>query len=294
MDRLTSMQVFAKVASIRSFSGAARELGISQATASKHIQTLEQWLGGRLLDRTTRRVDLTEFGEGFYAQCLRILEEVADARRSTQPSGPLHGLIRMTAPTALSSVRLGRTLANFVEQHTAVSLDLVATDRQVDVIEEGFDIALRLGASGESGLSARWVTSFPSVLCASPTYIKRYGAPAQPQELVNHVCAVDTTQPRQSWRLTGPDGEMTVTVGGRLRSNNALALRDAALAGSAMLLAPQFLVADALATGALLEVLPGYTAEAQALNAMFPQNRQVSPKVRALVTFLSEQLAGTD
>src|SRR5579863_6122025 len=143
VDRLTSMTVFARVASTRSFSGAARELGISQATASKHVQTLEDWLGVRLLHRTTRRVALTDAGESFFAQCSRILDDMEAARSAAKPEAPVRGSLRITAPVVFGSTRLGPLVVDFLHQHPELSLNVELSDRSVDLIEEGYDLGIR-------------------------------------------------------------------------------------------------------------------------------------------------------
>src|ERR1700758_2981386 len=154
MDRLTSMTVFAKVATTRSFSGAARELGISQATASKHVQTLEDWLGARLLHRTTRRVALTEAGESFFVQCSRILEDMEAARSAAKPQAPVRGNMRITAPVVFGSTRLGPLVVDFLQQHPDLSLNVELSDRSVDLIEEGYDLAIRTAPTNVNGLVA--------------------------------------------------------------------------------------------------------------------------------------------
>ena len=148
------MAVFAKVASTRSFSGAARELGISQATASKHVQTLEDWLGARLLHRTTRRVALTEAGEGFFVQCARILEDMEAARSAVRSESPVRGSMRITASVVFGSTRLGPLVSDFLHQHPELTLNVELSDRSVDLIEEGYDLAIRAGAAGGTGLVA--------------------------------------------------------------------------------------------------------------------------------------------
>jgi DNA-binding transcriptional LysR family regulator len=288
MDRLTSMAVFSRVATTRSFSGAARELGISQATASKHVQTLEEWLGARLLERTTRRVDLTEFGQGFLAQCTRILEEVADARLANQPDGALHGEIRLSAPVAYGIARLGPALAVFMRTHPAVSLNVTLSDRAVNVTEEGFDLALRIAEPSQPDMLARFVQAIPYVVCASPDYVARHGAPTSPQDLTRHSCAIDANPPHATWRFAGPRGDINVAVAGRLHSNSAPLLRDAALAGEVVLCAPAFLVERDIGSGTLVALLPDYVPRAGALHAIIPRNRQLSPKVRALLALLTE------
>src|SRR5262249_44102298 len=188
VDRLTSMTVFAKVASARSFSGAARELGISQATASKHVQTLEEWLGVRLLHRTTRRVALTDAGEGFFMQCSRILEDMEAARSAAKPEAPVRGTMRITAPVVFGSTRLGPLVVNFLHQHPELSLNVELSDRSVDLIEEGYDLAIRASPSAGAGLVSWPLMPLEYVLAAAPIYLDRHGTPERPADLVQHHC----------------------------------------------------------------------------------------------------------
>lgn len=176
MDRVTSMEVFARVVTARSFSAAARELGISQATASKHVQMLEGWIGGRLLNRTTRRVSLTGIGEHFFAHCTRILEDVEAARHSGKPDARLRGSLRVSAPVAFGSTRFGALAMEFMELNEELSLNVILSDRPVDVIQDGYDLALRIALSGtdpdpESGLVTQSVARVNFVICAAPAYL---------------------------------------------------------------------------------------------------------------------------
>src|SRR3954447_12306497 len=180
------MTVFAKVAMTRSFSGAARELGISQATASKHVQTLEDWLGARLLHRTTRRVALTDVGEGFFVQCSRILEDMESARSAAKPEAPVRGSMRITAPVVFGSTRLGPLVVDFLQQHPELTLNVELSDRSVDLIEEGYDLAIRTGPVTGAVLVAWRLMPLNFVLCAAPTYLTRHGVPATPAELSGH------------------------------------------------------------------------------------------------------------
>jgi DNA-binding transcriptional LysR family regulator len=209
VDRLTSMTVFARVASTRSFSGAARELGISQATASKHVQTLEDWLGARLLHRTTRRVALTEAGESFFAQCARILEEMEAARSAARPQAPVRGTMRITAPVVFGSTRLGPLVVDFLRQNPDLSLNVDLSDRSIDLVEEGYDLGIRAGVATGAGLIAWPLMPIEFVLCAAPSYLARHGAPSAPAELAAHHCVTGADSNGGSWRFTGPAGQTT-------------------------------------------------------------------------------------
>jgi len=290
VDRLTSMTVFAKVASTRSFSGAARELGISQATASKHVQTLEDWLGARLLHRTTRRVALTDIGESFFVQCSRILEEMEAARSAAKPEAPVRGNLRITAPVVFGSTRLGPLVVNFMQQHPELSVNVELSDRSVDLIEEGFDLAIRTSPATGAGLVAWPLMPLRYVLCAAPSYLSRHGTPTTPQELSGHHCIAGTEPANVSWQFTGPDGPSEVLIFGRLQVNNAMLRCDAARAGAGILLCADYLVEHDLANGRLVRLLPDHTPAHSTLHAVSPAYRASSPKVRSLVNHLTTQL----
>lgn len=292
MDRLASMAVFSRVASTRSFSGAARELGISQATASKHVQTLEGWLGVRLLHRTTRRVGLTEAGQSFFLQCSRILEEMETARSVAQDEASVRGNMRITAPVAFGSTRLGPLVVDFMQRHPELSLDIELSDRQVDLIEEGYDLAIRAGTADGPGLMAWRLMPLDYVLCAAPVYLARHGVPRSPAELHDHHCIAGTGLP-VAWQFQGPAGETAVPIHGRLHVNNAMLRRDAARAGAGILLCADFLVEDDFANGRLVRLLPEHKPTGSALHAVSPAYRAGSPKVRTLVSHLATQLGAT-
>ena len=287
MDRLTSMTVFAKVASARSFSGAARELGISQATASKHVQTLEDWLGVRLLHRTTRRVALTDVGESFFVQCSRILEDMETARSVARPEANVRGSMRITAPVVFGSTRLGPLVVDFLHQHPELSLNVELSDRSVDLIEEGYDLAIRTSPTTGAGLIAWPLMPLDYVLCAAPSYLARHGVPA---DLSTHHCITGTDTTGASWRFTGSDGPTDVPIYGRLQVNNAMLRCDAARAGAGVVLCAEYLVDGDFANGRLVRLLPDHTPAGSTLHAVSPAYRAGSPKVRSLVNHLASQL----
>jgi DNA-binding transcriptional LysR family regulator len=290
VDRLTSMTVFAKVASTRSFSGAARELGISQATASKHVQTLEDWLGVRLLHRTTRRVALTDVGESFFVQCSRILEDMESARSAAKPEAPVRGSLRITAPVVFGSTRLGPLVVGFLEQHPELTLNVELSDRSVDLIEEGYDLAIRTGPTG-AGLVAWPLMPLDYVRCAAPAYLARHGTPTTPMDLSRHHCITGTDTGVASWRLEGPDGQAVVPINGRLQVNNAMLRCDVARAGAGVLLCADYLVENDFANGCLIQLLPDHRPASSTLHAVSPTYRAGSPKVRSLVNHLTTELS---
>jgi DNA-binding transcriptional LysR family regulator len=287
------MTVFAKVASTRSFSGAARELGISQATASKHVQTLEDWLGVRLLHRTTRRVALTDVGESFYVQCARILEDMEAARSAAKPEAPVRGSMRITAPVVFGSTRLGPLVVDFLQLHPELSLNVDLSDRSVDLIEEGYDLAIRTGPTGP-GLVAWPLMPLDYVICAAPSYLARHGSPVKPADLSTHHCISGNEGPGTNWQFTGPEGPAEVPIYGRLQVNNAMLRCDAARAGAGVLLCADYLVEGDCASGRLVRLLSDYKPAGSTLHAVSPSHRAGSPKVRSLVNHLTVQLGDTD
>jgi DNA-binding transcriptional LysR family regulator len=288
------MTVFAKVATTRSFSGAARELGISQATASKHVQTLEEWLGVRLLHRTTRRVALTDAGEGFFMQCSRILEDMEAARTAAKPEAPVRGSMRITAPVVFGSTRLGPLVVDFLHSHPELSLNVELSDRSVDLIEEGYDLAIRANSTTGSGLVSWPLMPLDYVVSAAPSYLDRHGTPDAPADLARHHCITGTQPVGTTWQFNGPTGPSEVPIYGRLQVNNAMLRCDAARAGAGLLLSPGYLVEDDLAAGRLVRLLPDYKPVGSTLHAVSPAFRASSPKVRSLVNHLTTRLSESE
>jgi DNA-binding transcriptional LysR family regulator len=206
MDRIESMGVFAKVVAKQSFSGAARELRLSQAAVSKHVRALEDWLGAQLLNRTTRRLNVTEIGALVYERCERILDQIDEVQQSTSalqtaPRGVLH----LAAPISFGITQLGPALADYLSRYPEVVVDATLDDRFIDLVEEGFDLALRVGSLKDASLMARRLAPVRFVLCASPGYVKQHGAPRQPDDLSSHRCLFYSLRAVPGeWRFTGP------------------------------------------------------------------------------------------
>jgi DNA-binding transcriptional LysR family regulator len=259
------------------------------------VQTLEGWFGSRLLHRTTRRVSLTEAGENFFAQCTRILEDMDAALEAGKPDAQLRGTLRVSAPVAFGSTRLGQLITEFMLQSPALSLHVTLSDRPVDVIEEGFDLALRVGYGRPEppggGLVVQTLAPVRFVLCAAPGYLAASGRPQVPADLSQHTCLTDSRHPGDIWRFTRGNEAVEVRVNGQLKTDNGLLRRAAALSGAGILLCPHFLVAEELDDGRLHQVLPDYAPSEATLDAVCPTHRAPSPKVRGLIAFLGSRLA---
>jgi DNA-binding transcriptional LysR family regulator len=294
MDRLETLRVFRKVADRQNFSAAARELGLSNAAVSKHIARLEADLGARLIDRTTRRMSLTEAGRAYFDRCVRILDDLAEADQAVgRLSAAPRGLLRVTAPASFGVPHLSRLMPEFMARHPELSVDLSFNDRFVDLVGEGVDLAVRIRTDlPDSQLVVRRLAPVERVLCAAPAYIARRGEPRHPRELGDHDCIVYTlsTTPGE-WRFEGPDGALTVPINGRFRCNNGQAMLAAAEAGIGIALSPIFSVAGALRAGRVKPLLTEWQAPAHALYLVYPPGRHLSPKVRAFADFLAERFA---
>jgi len=292
MDRLTSMTVFTKVVENTGFSAAGRRLNMSATMVSNHIQSLEEHLGVRLLNRTTRKLSLTEAGRAYYERCSQILAEIAEADEAvgelqTMPRGVLH----LNIAQALQPV-IGRTIAEYVGRYPEASVDMTMTDRMVDLVEEGFDLAVRVAAVPPPHLIVRRLASFQLVLCGAPAYLTRHGTPVVPADLAAHNCLSYQYHPfGQDWRFTTDSGEVTVRISGNFRCNSAVALCAAAVQGQGLLLVPRFLVAEDLRAGRLVPLLTGYLPAEFSVEALYPHRRHLSAKVRAFIDLLTRHFS---
>lgn len=293
MDRFDQMRVFLAVADAGSFAAAADQLALSRPAVSRHVAQLESRLGVRLIQRTTRRLSLTSEGEAFLARTRELLAGVEEAEaeagaRSAEPAG----LLRVNVPVTFGVLHLAALWPKFRARHPGVRLDLTLSDRQVDLVDEGFDLAVRIAALPDSTLVSRQLASTRMVLCAAPAYLRRRGRPRQPQDLAAHdVIAYSYWSPRDEWALRGPQGEeVRVRVDPVLRANNGDTCLAAARAGQGVMLQPSFLVGPDLAAGKLVEVLPKWHAGALGIHAVYPSRRHLLPKTRLLVDFLAESL----
>lgn len=292
MPRLDEMEIFAEVVEAGGFSAAARRLNLSKSAVSKQVSRLEDRLGVRLLNRTTRRLSLTEAGTTFYAACRRVLDEAAAAEQavSNLAAAP-RGLLKLNAPMSFGFLHLGPAIPAFHARYPQVTVDAAMNDRFVDLVEEGYDVAIRIGALRDSSLVARRLAPCRAVLCASPDYLDRRGRPQRPEDLAGHDCLLyaNSASPRE-WTLQGPRGRQTVPVDGPLIANNGDMLCGAALAGMGIVRLPTFIVGHQLRKGRLEVVLADHPLPEQGIHAVYPHGRNLSPKVRVFVDFLADYL----
>lgn len=293
---LSAMAVFARVVETESFTRAAAELGLSKSAVSKQVSRLEDRLGVRLLNRTTRRLSLSEAGAAYYEGCQRTLAEAAAAEQAvTRLAAAPRGVLRVNAPMSFGVLHVGPALPAFLSACPELTLDLALNDRQVDLVEEGYDVAVRIGVLAESSLVVRRLAPSRLVLCAASGYLADHGRPAAPEELGGHDCLIYSYQAGgREWQFRGPDGLRRVKVSGRLRANNGDILMTAALNGRGIALLPSFIAGDALRAGRLERLLPAWrVAEEANVYAVYPASRNLSPKVRAFVDFLAARFGGT-
>ncbi len=291
MDRLAAMEMFVKVVGERSFSSAARQLGVSKSVVSKAVAELEDRLGAQLLNRTTRQMSLTEVGQAYHARCLNILEHVDEAEQqvSEQAHAP-KGLLRISGPVTFAIAHLGAPLSAFLAANPELSVELSLNDRVVDIVEEGFDLALRISRRlRDSNLIAVKLCAARSVASASPAYLARRGTPTHPRDLLSHSCLrYSNLGPAQEWTFRDPQSgaALPVAVSGRIITNNGEVLRSAAVGGEGIIYGPSFIVADDICTGRLVPILQPYAGLDFGVYAVYPPNRHVSAKVRVLIDYL--------
>jgi DNA-binding transcriptional LysR family regulator len=295
MDPLDGIAAFAAVVDSGSFSAAARRLKVSKSAVSAHVQRLEARLGVRLLHRTTRRLSVTEAGAAYYRHCARILAEAAAAE---QAAGALQreprGTLRISAPDSFGWMHVAPAVPAFLRRYPELGVDIALSAAHVDLVEQGLDLAIRIGVLEDSPLVVRRLAPSRLVLAAAPAYLKAQGKPRRPDELSRHNCLCNNLLPwGDEWRLVGKGGELRVAVGGSFRSNNAETLRAAALDGIGIALLPSWAVAEPLRRGALRRVLPGWEPPGSTIYAVYPDNRLMSMKVRAFVDHLARSFGRT-
>jgi len=292
MDRLTGLSVFAKVVEASSFAAAARLLNLSPAMVTKHVQTLEGRLGVRLLNRSTRRVSLTEVGQSYYEHCLRILAELeeADGAARELQTAP-RGLLKVTAPISFGTRRLAPTIAEYLALYPGVSIELRLDNDQEDLLGKHFDLAIRLGHLPSSSLIARKLGEIETIPCASPGYLQKHNIPQTPHDLDKHNCLVLAyATPQSVWNfIDHRDKQVAANVSGCFLTNGIDAICTLALQDVGVALAPDFLVADDLMAGRLQRLLPEYTTQTIPIYAVYPHSRYLAATTRTFIDFLASR-----
>lgn len=291
MDDLKRMFIFFHVVDTQSFSGAARQLGIARSAVSRHISLLEKSIGVRLLNRTTRRLSLTEVGETYYQSCARIVAEAETAtRRISQLQDEPQGTLKVAAPISLGNQFITPLVREFMRRHTALSVELLLDDQIIDMVKEGIDISIRVGWLHDSNLVARKLGDWPRFLCASPDYIERHGRPESPAQLVDHEWIIFTTLPTPyHWTFTKNKRQERIQVKGRLKTNNADAIRSSMLAGAGIAAQASFLVRDDIKAGRLEHLLPDYDCGSVGMYAVYQDRRYQQAKVRLFIDYIDRE-----
>ncbi|MBB98156.1 MAG: LysR family transcriptional regulator [Rhodobacteraceae bacterium] len=293
MDTLSRMRCFLKVVDEGGFSAAARALGRSKALVSKYVGELEDELGARLLNRTTRQISMTEVGHAFYKEATDILTRIDDLKASVQNTHQAaRGTLRVSAPRSMGDDFINPAIMAFLVAEPDISVDLRLEDRFVDLVEEGFDAAIRVTELTDSSLIARKLAPFRATVCASPEAVERFGTPRHPQDLAGLPCIIDNNYRfRNNWQFDVDGTKMGVAVKGRVEVNSAQAARVAAYEGLGFLRTPYIFVHRDIVAGRLVEVLADYQPDGQAIHVVYPHRRHLSGKVRAFVDFLSNWFA---
>ncbi len=294
MDKLTSIQAFTKVIQHGGFAAAARDMRLSRSAVSKYVIELEQALGVQLLSRTTRTVSPTVNGLAYYERCLAILADLdeADQAVSSAQTAPV-GLLHVNAPMSFGTLHLAGCIAAFMAEHPKLQIQLILSDEQVDPVQGGFDVTLRIADLPSSSLVGRKLAPARRVVCASPDYLRQHGTPVRPEDLRQHAClSYGHLATGNQWKLTGADGDHWIAVPWTLCTNNAEVLRDAAVAGRGVALLPTFIAGAELQNGRLVSVLADYAAPELFLYALYSPTRHLSAKVRVFIDFLATRFGG--
>jgi DNA-binding transcriptional LysR family regulator len=289
--RLAEIETFVAIAEHGGFTHAAQHLNVSKSHISKQLAALEERLGVQLLNRTTRKVALTDAGRAFLERARQILEDLDDAERAVvQLNTAPRGTLRVSMPMTFGQIFISPLMAKFVQLHPELNVDMDLSDRNVDLIDEGFDLVIRIGSLEDSSLIARRLAPVSGMFVASPAYLAARGVPQNPRDLIDHDCLEYAYNPSPHWRLERADETIHVPVKGRVKANNGTVLRDAAEAGLGIVHLPEFIIFNELRKGTLVQVLPEWVNGERAVWAIYPQNRYLSAKVRACVDFLAEHL----
>lgn len=291
MQDLERMAIFARVVEDKSFSAAARRLNLSKSLVSKQVAQLEKSIGARLLNRTTRALSLTDAGALFYEYCSRIVEELEEAKLAVgRLQSEPRGLLRISVPVAFGRLHIAPALPDFLATYPELKIDIVTTDRFVDLAEEGYDVVVRIVDQPAPNLVARKLAPVNRKMVATPGYFDRYGVPQAPEDLDKHNCLTYTYfNPQDPWRLRGPDGDISIRATGNMRVNDDDVLSEAVLQGLGLALLPTFIIGKQLQAGRLRSVLSQYIPVERHIYAVYLANRHVPAKVRAFIDYLLER-----
>lgn len=287
MDRLKCMLVFVKVTDCGSFAAASEVLNLSPQMVGKHISMLEEHLGTRLLNRTTRRQNLTEVGRMFYERCKVVLAAADEAEAVAQEMTAMpRGVLRVNAPVTFGAYGMSPLVVDYMRHYPDVQVELTLSDRYVDLVDEGFEAVIRIGPLADSALIARKLKPYQLIACASPRYLAEFGTPVRPEELIDHQCLGYTYWSRSSekeWTFTKGGKQHAAEVNSRLQSNNATALLSAALSGGGIILGAEVVLASYIASGQLIQVLADYQAPAREMHLLYSPNRYPTQKLRRFI-----------
>lgn len=294
MDDLRRMIIFYHVVDTQSFSGAARKLGIARSAVSRHISLLEKAIGVRLLNRTTRSLSLTEAGETYYQSCARIVAEAETAAsRISQLQDEPRGSLKVAAPISLGSQWLTPLITDFTRRYSELNVELLLDDQVVDMVKEGVDVSVRIGWLHDSNLVARKLCDWPRLLCASPDYIEHRGRPESPAQLADHEWIIFTLLPTPfHWTFSKNNRQESIQVKGRLKTNNADAVRSYLLQGAGIAALGNYLVAEDIKAGRLEQLLPDYDCGKAGIYAVYQDRRYQQAKVRLFIDFIDKQVKG--
>lgn len=288
MDRMTSIATFVKIAEAGGFAAAARKLGVSPSTVTTQIQDLEDRLGVRLLNRSTRKVSLTEIGKAYYERCMHIIADMEEAENAVhalheRPGGTLHLNISASIPFFV-----GPIIAEFTSLYPDVNVTMTLSDRMVDLVEEGIDLAITTLPVPNSNLVMRRVGSFRMLVCGSPDYLAQHGTPREPSDLVHHNCLKYAFSPWGShWRFKWPDGQRAIPVTGNLAANGGISLKLAAALGQGLIWLPDFYVSEDVKSGRLVPVLTEFCCPEQPINAVYPHRQHLATNVRSFLDLIT-------
>lgn len=293
MDILTCMKTFVAVVESESFTAAGVRLDISKAIASKYVGILEDHLGTRLLNRTTRRLSLTESGTAYYERCVQILADVDEAEQAAgQLTAIPRGTLKVAMPVSFGTICIAPLMSEYMRRYPEVRLDIALADRRVDLIEEGFDLAIRVGSLPESGLIARRLAVDRIVCCAAPAYLAARGTPVKPADLADHACLnYSYASGGDEWTFGKQRTAVSVRIDGPVRANNGDMLRLAALDGAGIIWQPHFIVGDDVKSGRLIELMPDFAGPELGVYALYPSRKHLSAKVRTFVDYLAERMS---